>query len=749
MKSAREIKEMSVVEGTVENIIYKNDDTGYAVLELDREGDLLTVVGLMPMVAEGEQLRVLGSFTTHPQFGPQFRAEICERRLPANANAIYRYLSSGVIKGVGPATAKRIVDQFGDDTLDIIERDPQQLSQIRGISGKKAAEIAGEFLKIYGMKNVMAFLSGYGVEPFYCVSLWKKYGVSTVERLKENPFLICADDIGLPFEIADQIGQKMNLPADSQVRLSAGLFYVLRHNTYQGGHTCLPREKLLATSGNLLGVDIQALEPVMEQEIQWGNLVCETIGGRDYIYSAPLYEAELYIAQRVGMIGSHFADSGKDYSREIQALEEEKQMQYAVLQRRAITAALTQGITILTGGPGTGKTTAINAIIRLMEDDGLQVAIAAPTGRAAKRISELTGYEAKTIHRLLEVDFGSGEPMGEGGRLKFRHDEKNPLDCDAIIVDEMSMVDVLLFEALLKALRLSTKIVLVGDSDQLPSVGAGRVLGDLIRSECITTTCLTEIFRQAAQSQIVVGAHSIVRGEVPDLTHRDGDFFFLGAKRTAASAAQTVCDLYSRRLPAAYGYDPLTQIQVLSPSRLGELGTNRLNEMLQERLNPPDREKAELRFENKLFRRGDKVMQIKNNYDIEWVDAKGEVGLGMFNGEIGIVREVDAKGGLLTVQFDDKTADYTREMLGELELAYAITVHKSQGSEFDAVILPLFSASDKLCYRNLLYTAVTRAKKLLIILGREQMVERMVANNRKTLRYTHLSYFLRRFHGLA
>ncbi len=746
----REVKEMSVVEGTVENIIYRNDETGYAVLELDREGELLTVVGLMPMVAEGEQLRVLGSHTTHPQFGPQFRAEVCERRLPANANAIYRYLSSGVIKGIGPATAKRIVDLFGDETLDIIENSPEELRKIKGISAKKAAEISAEFLKIYGMKNVMAFLSGYGIEPFYCVALWKKYGVSTIERVRENPFLICADDIGLPFETADAICRQLEIPQDSEFRLSAGIFYVLRHNTYRGGHTCLPRTKLLATAANLLQCEAEGLEDILEQEIGWGNLVLEEIGGREYIYAPALYEAELYVAERVGLIASHYPDTGEDYGARIAKLEREKGMEYAALQRRAISAALTQGITILTGGPGTGKTTAINAIIRLMEDEGLKVAIAAPTGRAAKRISELTGYEAKTLHRLLEVDFGEGElPGGDGGRTKFKRCEHNPLDCDAIIVDEMSMVDILLFESLLHALKLSTKIVLVGDSDQLPSVGAGKVLGDLIKSDCVTTTCLTEIFRQAAQSQIVVGAHSIVRGEMPDLRSRDGDFFFLANRGDYAAAARTVCDLCVRRLPNAYGYDPFGQIQVLAPSRVGELGTNHLNQLLQEALNPSGEGKPEVRFESKLFRQGDKVMQIRNNYDIEWVDAKGEVGLGMFNGDIGIIQKVDRGAGTVTILFDDRTAEYAREMLGELELAYAVTVHKSQGSEFDAVVLPLMNAHEKLYYRNLLYTAVTRAKKLLILLGKEYTVRAMVENNRKTLRYTHLAYFLRRFHGLA
>ncbi len=729
-----ETQEYIRLTGTVEHIVYQKEESGFTVLELASGGELITVVGEMPGVAEGEELVLTGNYVAHPTFGSQFRVSLYERQLPATAGAIYKYLAAGAIKGIGPALARRIVDRFGEDTLEVMEKEPDQLCQVKGVSKRKAEEIAQEFKRIFGVRAVMLFLAKYQIHSAICVRVWKKWAATAVDVIRENPYVLCRADIGLDFEQADGIARSMDILADDPRRVKAGIQFVLSHNL-SNGHTCLPEQTLLKVAQTLLGVEQDALESGLEDLSREDDLVICSCGGRDFVFLPELYAAETYIAGRLSLILSSYPDLGEVYDQQIDALQEELGIVYESRQRRAVTMALNNGVFILTGGPGTGKTTIINAIIELFEQRGEKVMLAAPTGRAAKRMSELTGHQAKTIHRLLEVDFR------EVGMSVFKRDERNTLPADVIIVDEMSMVDTLLFQSLLRAMKLGCRLVMVGDTDQLPSVGPGNVLKDLIEADVIPTVHLQEIFRQAAESLIVTNAHAIVRGEQPDLNSRDRDFFYLAGGGYAA-VTETLLDMVQRRLPRQYGFSPMTDIQVLCPSRMGQLGTMELNRRLQERLNPPSSDKPEVKIFANLFRLGDKVMQIKNNYDIIWKKDDGENGAGVFNGDIGEILLIDKGQGIIKIRYDDRVADYSSEMMSELELAYAVTVHKSQGSEFPCVVLSLDSPNRKLYYRNLLYTAVTRAKQLLLIMGNPRSLPAMVENNRKTLRYTNLAGFL-------
>ncbi len=726
-------QELEQISGSVDHIIFRSDQTGFTVLELNTGEELVCVVGEFSGVEAGEELQLTGYYTTHPTYGYQFKAEAYERSLPATANAIYKYLSAKTIKGIGPATARRIVDEFGDETLKVIENSPLMLSRVKGISEKKAMEICGEFKKIFGIRTVMLFLNSYGITAAQSIKVWKRWGTMAVDMIQDNPYLLCSEEFEIGFSTADEIAEKLEFPSDSECRIRAALRYVLERNL-NNGHTCLPRKKLLDAAGRILGLSPEQTEPVLEQEIADGALYSIDRGEQDYLYLPAMLTAESYITSRLTLMASAQPEEMERLNDVIDVFEKDNAITYADLQRKAIRQALVSQAMILTGGPGTGKTTTLNAIISLLEQQGKTVLIAAPTGRAAKRISEVTGKDAKTIHRLLEVEFG------EGDRLQFARNEKSPLRCDAVIIDEMSMIDTLLFDSLLRAMPLKAKLIMVGDSDQLPSVGAGNILKDLIDSGCIPTVQLTEIFRQAAKSLIVTNAHRIVKGEMPDLSRKDGDFFFM-QRTDMLLAQQTVLELCSTRLPKSYGFSPLDDIQVLCPSRKGELGVIELNHRLQEELNPSSRDKGELRQGFYTFRTGDKVMQVKNNYDIEWTRQQ-EKGQGVFNGDIGIIRAIDKAAGMLLVDFDGREVFYTAEMSSELELAYAVTVHKSQGSEFNAVVLPILGGFDKLYFRNLLYTAVTRAKKILIIVGSQNRVRYMVENNRKMLRYTGLKYFL-------
>lgn len=735
MLDKNEKQEPERISGTVDGIVAYKPESGFVVFDLDMQGELVTVVGELGKVEAGEEVSLTGTFASHPTYGSQFRADVCERRLPASATAIRKYLSGGSFKGVGPALAKRIVEAFGEYTLDVIENTPLELARVKGVSEKLALEINAEFQRAFGARKVMTALQEFGLPAAIAVRAWKKWGTNAIDFVKDNPYLLCDPEIGLDFSEADAIFTKKGDPQDIR-RLKAGLKHVLAHNL-DNGHTCLPEESLLAAAAGLLG-EADEMADALEQLIDKEELNEYSRGGRRFIYLPELFIAETTAAGRLKMmLMSPEETSSASLDRSIEILEEELGIEYDILQKRALKNAVQNHVFVLTGGPGTGKTTTLNALIKLLEQQGDEVMLAAPTGRAAKRLSELTGHEAKTIHRLLEVDYSGNEltPV-------FRKNERNPLKCDTLIVDEMSMVDSLLFDSLLRALPFHSRLVMVGDSDQLPSVGAGNVLHDLIRSDILPSVKLDTIFRQAAESMIVTNAHDIVNGEYPYLESKDNDFFFL-PRQTEAECAQTVCQLCEKRLPKAYNFSPLWDIQVLCPGKRGEAGTWNLNIELQKRLNPPDGKKKEFRHGGHLFREGDKVMQTRNDYDMTWSKDDGEIGRGIFNGDIGIIEKMDPIGRMMAIRFDDRVAEYPYDSANELDHAYAVTVHKSQGSEFESVIIPLFEANSRLYYRNLLYTAVTRAKKLLVIVGSAKAVMTMVDNNRKSGRFTNLRFMIK------
>lgn len=726
-------KQLCHIEGSVDSIAYKNEVNGFAVLTLDVGGEPVTVVGEIGNVEEGEELRLTGEYTSHPKYGSQFKAQLCERTLPKSVAAIQRYLASGVIKGIGPVLAKKIVKKFGEETFDVFEKQPELLVEVDGITKNKADKFIEEFKNVFGIRTLMMFLSKYAVAPSYGVRAWKRWGLNTLDMLKINPYILCRFGIDLPFDKADEIAQELDIPKDNQNRISAGIACILAENSFSG-HTCLPFDRLRDKSCEILEITEKDFNHIVNDELENQTLVEYTKNNRRFIYLADFYIAESFIARRFAYMRSNVYNSNINFDDVIDIDEKQNQIKYQSLQRKAINEALQNGFMILTGGPGTGKTTTLNAIISLFEQQGLHVFITAPTGRAAKRISDLTGYDAKTIHRLLDIEPSNSE------KFTFVHNENNLLDCDVVIVDEMSMVDVLLFEALLRAMPLSCKLIMVGDSDQLPSVGAGNLLKDLIDSKAVPSVKLTQIFRQAQESSIVKNAHIINQGELPDLSEKDNDFFFL-QRLDYEEIANTVVELQKERLPKTYGYSSVDDIQVLCPTRKGPIGVYELNKRLQAELNPPEKFLAELRMPHYTFRENDKVMQTKNNYDILW-QREEEKGSGIFNGDIGKIIEVDRASATVKIDFEGRLCTYNAAMLENLELAYAVTVHKSQGSEFDVVVLPLFGGYDKLYFRNLLYTAVTRAKKLLIIVGSAKRVEFMIDNNRRTCRYTCLKDML-------
>lgn len=725
------------IKGEVDSIIYRNDENGFAVFMLACDDELVTVVGEMGNVEEGEELVCTGEFIVHKKFGEQFKCTLCERSLPHTPASIQRYLSSGVISGIGPVLAKRIVTKFGDDSLNVIETEPEKLTEIDGITARKAKKISDEFKTTFAVRSLMIYLSGYDIPVSVGVKAWKRWGDSSEDLIKSNPYVMCTYGVDLPFVKADMIAKSIGIDTTAKCRIEAGISCVLKENA-NAGHTCLPLDKFEEISCKFLNINHEQFAAVLEEQLEEENLFRYYKKGRPFILLREYYKAEDYISRRLLIMRECSFDNKIDFSHVIDLAEEENNITYEESQRKAINLALSQGFLILTGGPGTGKTTTLNAIISLYQQQGMKVMIAAPTGRAAKRISDLTGYDAKTIHRLLEVRHVDGDT------LSFVHDENNLLDCDVMIIDEMSMVDSCLFEALLRALSVTCRLVLVGDSDQLPSVGAGNVLKDIIDSEIMPVVTLTEIFRQAQQSAIVTNAHKIVNGEYIDLTEKDRDFFFF-QRQTFPEIQSLVVDLCKKRLPDAFGYSPFDNIQVLSPTRKGPSGTVELNKILQSQLNPPAAGKSEIKTPMYIYRKGDKVMQTKNDYDIIWKkseDDKTESGSGIFNGDIGIIINVNKILQTVTIDFEGRVANYSLTMLENLELAYAVTVHKSQGSEFDAVILTVFGGYDKLYYRNLLYTAVTRAKKLLIVIGTKRRIEFMIDNNRRTLRYTCLKNML-------
>ena len=725
-------EEKTELRGSVEEITFRNEENGFTVLELNAAGDLETVVGILPPVTPGEELRLTGHWDFHASFGRQFRAELCERKLPSTSADLLHYLSGGAIKGIGPATAVKIVEMFGEEAFDVLENSPERLARIKGISPGKAMEICQRFREQFAVREVMIALERFGMTPTECLRVFKAYQADAVNRVTSDPYCLCDDSIGIGFERADAIADAMEQKPDAKLRTMAGIVHAVRHNL-QNGHTCLPREKLYAPCADLLRVSEQTVREAMDELTVCGRLIETDIRGKAFVFLPRVYEAERSAADRIQMKLQFPPAVRSTLMEEIRLAEQKEQVTYADKQREAIRIAAERGLLILTGGPGTGKTTALKGILRLYEEQGLDVALAAPTGRAAKRMSEVTGRDAKTLHRLLEVEWD------ESDHPRFQRNERNPIDANALIVDELSMVDIYVFSSLMKALPFGCRLVLVGDSDQLPPVGAGNVLHDLIESGCMPVVTLTEVFRQAQESLIVTNAHRIVRGEMPELSCKNKDFFFM--PRTARAAAVTICDLYTERLPRAYGYAPLEDIQVLCPSRKGTTGSVQMNRMLQELLNPASESKNEIHIKGNILRVGDKVMQVRNNYDIVW-NRGDEDGVGVYNGDIGVLAGIDLGAGALEVIFDGRTAEYTMEDAQDLELAYAVTVHKSQGSEFPAVIVPVAGVVPQLKYRNLLYTAVTRAKHILILVGSADEVREMTENDRKARRYSALKYFI-------
>lgn len=722
--------------GTVEHIIYRNEENGYTVLEIGSDDGSITAVGIMPDVYEGEEVKLIGSFTSHSHYGEQLSVSAFERSMPTSALGILKYLSGGAIKGIGPATAARLIKAFGENTLEVMENEPERVANIKGISLDKAKSFSEQLKANSGIKELLLYLGAYGIDTRDALNLWKKFGKRTIEMVEDNPFSLYTDGGCISFETADMIAQKKDIDPDSSFRIKAGLSYVLRHNL-RSGHTCLPQDKLMKTTAEFLSVELFKVESALNDMVLDGTLMRDFFENREFIFLPLYYNSENYIAARMKMLQSFPMVSIKNIPKEIKDIEKKHNISYADLQRTAITEALEKGLLILTGGPGTGKTTTLNGIIEILKRNGETVLLAAPTGIAAQRMSELTGCEAKTIHRLLEVQWTDND------QPEFKKNERNMLSCDALIVDELSMVDTVLFENVLRALPLGCRLILVGDSDQLPSVGAGNLLADLVNSETVPVVKLTEIFRQAQESLIVTNAHRIVNGTMPELEKRDSDFFFLSTSDMTA-ARELIVSLVKEQLPKSYGYSPITDIQILSPGRKGILGTNELNIALRDALNPSKKGKDEITFGFNTYRSGDKVMQVKNNYNISWIRDTGEFGEGVFNGDIGIVETIDKISKRMQVRFDDRVAVYDSDIAADLELSYACTVHKSQGNEFAAVIMPVIKNSPYLFYRNLLYTGVTRAKKLLILVGNKETVSHMVQNNLRTLRYSGLRALLKR-----
>lgn len=726
---------MTELTGTVEKITYRNDTNCYTVAEVRSGKETVTVVGTLPYLSEGDAAVFYGSYIMHPSYGRQLKAESFERKTPQNAAAVLRYLSSGAIRGVGPSTAQRIVEKFGAESLDIIQNKPEELATIRGISLSKALAVSEEYNKQYGVRDIVMMLSKYHISPERCLGIFKRFGTRSAELIKTNPYMLCEEGLDFHFETAEEIAEDLEFDKKSDLRICAGIEYILRKNL-ANGHTCLPKEKLSEVAVKLLECDGGTVESCVERLISSFRLNVKSVNGTEYLFIPTYYSAEEHIAARLTAVKKYIDRKVTVDKLEIENVERRLGIVFEDLQRQAIFEAFESGILILTGGPGTGKTTTLNAIIKLFENRELDIELAAPTGRAAKRMTELTGKEAKTIHRLLEVEWTNED------KPQFARNEKNSLSCEVIIIDEASMIDAVLFDNLLKALRLSCRIILVGDSDQLPSIGAGNVLNDILSSELFPSIRLKKVFRQASQSKIITNAHAIINGENPDFSKKDSDCFFL-KRYDSASVCNTVLELVKDRLPAAYGFDPIGDIQVLCPSRMLGTGTVNLNNLLQNSVNPKTHNMPQLSYKGIYFRVGDKVMQIKNNYDIQYKRDNGEYGTGVFNGDVGFICDIDVRGGILKVRYDDRVVTYYNEEIGQLELAYAVTVHKSQGSEYDCVVLPLFDVPAKLKYRNLLYTAVTRAKKLLVAVGNEEIWLQMAANNKKTLRYTMLKQFLK------
>ncbi len=721
------------INGTVTDITYHNDVNGYTVFVVDTNEEEITVVGVVADLKMGDRVELVGDYVYHSVYGRQFKADFCNALMPESVEDLYHYLASGAVKGIRESTALKIVERFKEKSFDILENEPERLAEIKGISLEKAKKIGKEYNAQRSTRALIISLSKYGLKTSECLTAFDKFGKDAVAMIENNPYILCEGENRISFERAEQIADMLPEKPSAQHRIEAGVLYVITHNFYNG-HTCLPIEKLFTPSSDLLGESRDNIEIAIDNLLSTKRIICEKINGREFAFLPDAYIAEKSIARRLNVLLKFPPENPLDVNKYIEKIEKNQKIQYAEKQKEAIATAVNKGVLILTGGPGTGKTTTLNGIINLFEKDHLDIALCAPTGRAAQRMTEATGRNATTIHRLLEVEWG------ENDRPVFKRNIRNPLDCQAIIVDEMSMVDIFLFSNLLDALPFGCRLIMVGDSDQLPSVSAGNVLKDLIESNLLPVVELKEIFRQAMNSNIVRNAHAIVNGEQIETDYKDGDFFFMH-RHYPLDAVRTIKDLCIKRLPDAYNFDPTTQIQVLCPSKKGDTGTINLNQVLQEAMNPSEKGKAEYNTGYRIFREGDKVMQTKNNYNIHW-ESENDEGDGIFNGDIGFIEIIDIAHDAVVIDFSGKRATYSKEQLGEIELAYAVTVHKSQGSEFDAVIIPMISVNNKLCYRNLLYTAVTRAKKLLILVGTTGCLNSMIENNKTQLRYSALKHFM-------
>ena len=716
------------LEAVIEETIFRNEENGYSVVQAKAGRESVTVVGTLPALAPGEQVLLSGSWTAHPQYGKQWKATACEIRKPTTLLGIERYLGSGLIRGVGPSTARLLVQAFGKNTLDVLSEYPERLTEVPGIGKKRAAQLAESFREQYAAREAMVFLQSYGVSPSLAVKISKAYGADAQRKIRENPYRLIDDIDGVGFLTADRIALSLGIPQDSEYRLRSGLKYVLQEAAAGEGHTFLPKPLLLERAARALRVEDGLLAHALDTLLFAREIIALDLDGQEALLLSGFFYAEKEIARYLKLLmGREEKIPETQILEKIQQFEREHQMQFSENQRRAVSEAVQRGLVVITGGPGTGKTTIINCILWLL---GKDVLLAAPTGRAAKRMSEATGHEAKTLHRLLEF-------AGDEGH--FQRDEQNPLDCGCVIVDEMSMVDVFLMRSLLVALKPGTKLILVGDADQLPSVGAGNVLGDILKSGVVPSVRLTDIFRQSEESLIVLNAHRINHGEPPILNRRDSDFFF-ERRPVPDEAAQAIVGLCARRLPAFLHSDaPARDIQVLAPTKKSGAGVYQLNALLQAALNPPAPWKKEIAYGETVFRTGDKVMHIRNNYQLPWKADGGEEGEGVFNGDVGFVSAVDNQDRIVTVRFDDeRTVEYDYQQLEELELAYCLSVHKSQGSEFPCVVMPVLGGPPRLLTRNLFYTALTRARKLVVLVGREDAIADMVRNNHIATRYTTL-----------
>ncbi|MCX7749816.1 MAG: ATP-dependent RecD-like DNA helicase [Clostridia bacterium] len=732
---------MITIEGTIEEIIFSNEVNGYTICDVRHEQEVVTAVGYMPFINVGETVKITGKWVTHPDYGEQLKVETYEKMLPETTDAIEKYLASGIIKGVGPATAKKIVKKFGEDTLNIIQFSPEKLSTVKGINYEKALRIGQVFADQRELMKVIMFFQEYGISSTYATKIYKTFGENTIEEIKSNPYRLADEVFGIGFKTADRIARNMGIDPASKYRISSAIKYVLSQAA-GNGHTYISDGKLKEHTSALLEVSIESIDDALITLVMDKAVFVEKENGYNKVYLSAFYQAELNVCKRLVELSNLCFEEEKDtFDKLMHDIQIEDKIILAERQKEAIREALVNGVMVITGGPGTGKTTIIRSIIKILEREGHEVALAAPTGRAAKRMSEATGVEAKTIHRLLEIGFA-----GDDSNLTFTKNDSNPVDADVIIIDEMSMVDILLMNHLLKAIMPGTRLILVGDVDQLPAVGAGNVLKDIIMSGMLKTVKLTDVFRQAEESMIIVNAHRINKGEIPYLNRKGKDFYFMPRGGTG-DMIKTVVELCCTRLPNAYGYDPMRHIQVLTPMRKGQTGVTNLNIELQKALNPSDKNKSEKSFREYLFREGDRVMQIKNNYGLRWEKKRKPYleGEGVFNGDTGIIQEIDQEEQKVVVLFEDeKVVEYDFSILDEIEPAFAITIHKSQGSEFPVVVLPIYQGPQILMTRNLLYTAITRAKSLAVLVGSEDALYEMINNEREALRFSGLADKIRK-----